>query len=182
MKKLKITALFTAFIIMTAVLTACEIESTEAPVSNPPSANENPSPVTAPTPPSADSGEFTLGDTFVFDSLEITFGADYKWIVWENSFSDLNGSDVVGVPITVKNLKDETHGLSMFKYTIYGSNGTKSAGGSFYIDDNIDIAGDMRSGATQEAFMYILYDGDGDYYIEFDDWRNKIEVRIPIEK
>jgi hypothetical protein len=129
-------------------------------------------------------GKFNLGDTFTFDNLEITLGTNIEWSVVVNQFSDKNGSDVIKLPITVKNLKDETHGLNMFYFTFFGPDGTKlDSVSSFFMDDSIDFAGDMRSGAIQNAFMYILYDGNGDYFVEFSMlFGNTIEVKVPIQK
>jgi len=118
----------------------------------------------------------TLGSTFEFDDLEITIGTDIEWVTVENQFSDHDGADVIQLPITITNLSDDTHGLNMFFFTFFGSNGTRLDGVSSFFDNSVDFAGDMRSGATQESYMYILFDGDGEYVIEFNDWSETIEV------
>lgn len=43
--------------------------------------------------------------------FEITIGDSIKWVKLDNQFSDHDGADVAELPITVKNLSDETHGL-----------------------------------------------------------------------
>jgi hypothetical protein len=136
-----------------------------------------------PDPTPINAGTLTLGDTFVFDDLEITFGKNIKWVTLENQFSDLDGSTVIQIPMTVKNLKNETHGLNMFYYTLYGSKGTELDDVSSYFDESVDFAGKLRTGASQNVYMFMLYDGNGDYYVSFETWgSDPIEVRIPISK
>jgi len=131
----------------------------------------------------AAADEKTFGDLIRFNDLEIVFGSGITWTAINNQFSDKNGATVFLVPVTVKNVKGETHGLNMFYYDQYGSKGTRLDGVSAYFDGEITFAGDMRSGATQTSFMAFLYDGDGDYYVEFSTFFGKpIEVRIPIKR
>lgn len=134
-----------------------------------------------------DDKELTFGSTFEFDDLEITIGTEIGWTAVDNQFSDHNGADVIALPITIKNLKDETHGLNMFYYDFYGSNGTKlDSVSSYFMDEEVGFAAgadSLRSGATEEAKMFILYDGDGDYYIEFSTMLGSpTEVKLPIAK
>lgn len=125
---------------------------------------------------------YGLGETFNFDDLEITIGDSVSFTTVKNKYSDYNGKDIIKLPITVKNLKDETHGLNMFYYKVYGSQGTEVDTVSSYFDDAIDYAGDLRSGASYTKNMYIVYDGNGQYAIEFDDWAKKITVEFDISK
>lgn len=125
---------------------------------------------------------YSLGDTFTFSNLEITLGNDYSFTTVDNEYSDNYGDDVVRLSITVKNLKNETNGLNMFNYKIFGSKGTEVKEMNYYFDDNIDEAGDLRSGASYTKYMYFLYDGDGKYAIEFDNWIKKTTVEFSIKK
>jgi len=71
----------------------------------------------------------------------------------------------------------------MFSYSQYGSLGTKLDSIGSFFDGEVSFAGDMRSGATQETFMAFLYDGDGDYFVEFSKmFGDTLEVRIPARK
>lgn len=125
----------------------------------------------------------TFGDLFEFDDLEMVFGENITWTVLSNQFSEKNGMDVFLVPLTIKNVKNETHSLNMFYYTQYGSHGTKLDSIGSYFDNEVGSAGSMRSGASQDVVMAFLYDGDGDYYVEFSQFSgDKIEVMIPINK
>lgn len=134
-----------------------------------------------PVPPEND--ELTFGDTFFFDGLEITFGESYSFVTLENRFSEYNGADVVRVPISVHNISGETKGLNMYYYKFFGSKGTELEKISAYFDHEIGWSGKARNGATIEAYMYFLYDGDGDYYVSFQKFiENPTEVRLPITK
>lgn len=125
---------------------------------------------------------YTLGETFKFDDLEITLGKNYSFNKVDNQFSDDHQKDVLKVPVTVKNLKNETHGLNTFYYSFYGSKGTKANNAGFYFDDSIDSAGDSISGATQESSFYMIFDGDGKYTVEFSNFFDKITVEFDVKK
>lgn len=137
-----------------------------------------------------DTGEktdITFGDPFIFDNLEITFIDEIEWTTVDNQFSEQYGKDVFSVKITIKNLTNETHGLASYSYDQYGSKGLKlSIISGYFSNDDVSYAGNFRAGATLESKMYFLYDGDGDYWIEFHLWSynndKKTEVRLPISK
>lgn len=134
-----------------------------------------------PTPVPA-AKELSFGDTFAFDGFTITLGTEMEWDVLDNQFSDLDGADVMKLPIHLVNNSGETGSLNMFYIKKYGSKGTTLDSVGAYFDGEVNFAGDMRSGAEMDTFMAILYDGDGDYYIEFDNYKEKIEVKLPVVK
>ena len=123
-----------------------------------------------------------LAETFKFDDLEITLGKEISFTKLDNKYSYDYGKDVVKLPITVKNLKDETHSLNMFYYKIYGATGVETDEVNSYFDDNIDSAGDLRTGATYTKNIYFLYDENGTYAIEFNDWFTKIMIEFEVSK
>lgn len=125
---------------------------------------------------------YGFNETFEFDGLEITINENYLFDTVKNRYSDYNNRTAVKLPITVKNISSETHGLNMFYYDIYGSQGTEAEGLDAYFDDTISYSGDLRSGASYTKYMYFLYDGDGTYAIEFDNYSEKVEVEITITK
>ncbi|NLJ79072.1 MAG: DUF4352 domain-containing protein [Tissierellia bacterium] len=159
------------FVIMSLILVACGSESTDADVSD---------------EEISDGGEgnetLTFGDTFEFDGFEIEMGSDYSFDVVDNEFSDHDGESVAVVPVTVTNKSGETNSFNMFFYTIFNSSGTEAESIMAYFDNSLEFMGDLRDGATGEANIYILYDGDGDYYLEFDNFSEEVEVKLPIEK
>ncbi len=129
---------------------------------------------------SSENSQYTFGSTFNFDGLQITIGTELEWTTVDNQFSDLNGSKVAKVPVIIKNISQETHGLNMFYFDMYSPRGSSLQSVSAYFDDSVDFAGDIRPGGVQNAYFYLLYDGDGDYYIEFDNYTSKVEVKLPI--
>ena len=184
MKKKTIASLLV--LILAIVLVACNRSGSG---NNPPSGDVSTAPPTTSgsnasgeaTPTPAPSKDKTFGDLIEFDDLEIVFSNEIIWTAVSNQFSDKNGMDVFLVPITIKNTKNETHGLNMFYYDLYGSKGTKLDGVGSFFDGEVGSAGNMRSGAIQEAVMAFLYDGDGDYFVEFSQiFGDTIEVRLPI--
>lgn len=127
----------------------------------------------------------TFGDTVVFDDLEITLSNNITWTKLDNQFSDFDGADVIKIPVTIKNVGDETNGLNMFYCSFYGPDGNKLDIMHMYFSDDNDVltAGDMRPGATQQKYFHVLYNGDGDYYLELSQgFGKKVEIKLPIEK
>ncbi len=126
---------------------------------------------------------YTLGDTFVFNDIEYTIGSSVSFTSVNNEFSEHNGKPVVRVPVSVKNVGTETKGPNFLDTTFYGSKGTNADDVGAYFDDAVDEMGDMRPGATLEGAYYVLYDGDGVYGIDYDDWiSEKITVEFKITK
>ena len=125
---------------------------------------------------------YGLNDTFTFDDLEITIGDNIEFTKVNNQFSDYDGKTVVKLPITVKNIKDETHRLNMFYYSIFGTEGIELNSLSAYFDDAVDYAGDLKKDGSYTKYLYFLYDGDGKYSIEFDNYSSKVIVEFDVKK
>lgn len=123
-----------------------------------------------------------LDEKFEFDELEIIIGSDMSFDKVNNEYSDKHGKTVIKIPVTVKNMKDETHSLNMFYYKMFGSQGTELDDASSYFDEALDTAGDLRPGASYTKYLYYVYDGDGTYVMEFDDWSNKKSLEFKVEK
>ncbi len=128
------------------------------------------------------NNEYKVDVPFVFDDLEITISSDYTFSKINNTYSEYNNKAVVRIPVTIKNLKNETHSLNMFYYSLYGSKGIELGTVASYFDDSIDYSGKLKTGASQTKYFYLLYDGDGIYSIEFDDWVQKINIDINVVK
>ncbi|MCL2820221.1 MAG: DUF4352 domain-containing protein [Oscillospiraceae bacterium] len=126
--------------------------------------------------------EFTLNETFVFDDFEITIGDDIEWIKINSRWSEFHNRDVAVFPITVKNVGDSTNSFG-YNFKLYGPNGIELDRIAWYVDDDVSGTGDIRSGATLESKIHILYEEDGEYVIEFSNYRDRdISVFIPIAK
>lgn len=70
----------------------------------------------------------------------------------------------------------------MFYYDLFGSKGTKLDGVSSYFDNNIDYDGDLKPNASYKTYFYILYDGDGKYSIDFDNYSQEVSLKFDIIK
>lgn len=60
--------------------------------------------------------------------------------------------------------------------------GIELDGVSAYFDENIDFAGDLKPGASYKSYFHILYDGDGNYSIDFDNYSQKVSVEFKVIK
>lgn len=124
--------------------------------------------------------EINIGDSFVFDDLEITV-IDYEVRDVENRYSDYENA--VLIKLSIKNMSEEVHGLNMFYYNAYGPNGIEvSTSLDSYFDDAEGASLDMLPDVTLESFIAIEYDGDGMYLIIFDNWTEEIDVYINVKK
>lgn len=173
MKKLLFTVLCCMY------LCGCEANNE---TSNTTNNNQNSGSNTETTISAGKIDNYEVDKMFVFDNLEITVGSNYSFSTIDNEFSEYNGQDVIKVPVTVKNLKDETHGLNMFFYNFYGSQGVQLSSVASYFDDCIDYAGNIRPGSSYTKYFYLIYDGDGLYTIEFDNYSQKITIDLNIKK
>lgn len=126
--------------------------------------------------------ELSYGDTFVFDEFEMVISDSIEWTTLDNPYSELDGADIALIPVHIKNNSDETGNINMFYIKLYGSKGTELEDVAFYFDNILGYNGDLRPQAEADAYLAVVYDGDGDYYVEFDDIFNKCEVKLPISK
>jgi len=120
---------------------------------------------------------YNPGETFIFDGFEITI---FDSIIWHES-----AEDTIKVPITLTNLSEETRAFNWYRMTTYGAAGLTVRSSFNFDEDNIQHRlRDMRGGATSsDMFIYIPYDGDGDYFISFDTHDEATrEVKIHISR
>lgn len=125
---------------------------------------------------------YGLGDTFVFDGIELTLDNVYSFTSIDNRFSEHNGKSVIKLGVNVKNVSDKKHSLNMFYYQLFGSQGIELDDVTSYFDDSIDYAGELKPGASYKSYFYILYDGDGLYSIDFDNYSQELSVEFNITK
>ncbi|MBR2840665.1 MAG: hypothetical protein IKF01_02210 [Bacilli bacterium] len=128
------------------------------------------------------TSDYSLDKSFKFDDLEITIGSQIEFVKNTNEFSDEYDKDVIKIPITVKNLKNETHSLNMFYIKVFGSQGTEVKNQFAYFDDSIQSGGELRPDASYTKYLYYTYDGDGKYTIELDNFAKKIDIDLNIAK
>jgi len=125
---------------------------------------------------------YALGETFTFDGLELTLDTNYTFVTVNNRFSDLNGRSVIKIGVNVKNVSSEKNSLNYFFYDMFGSKGIELDGVSSYFDETVDYAGDLKPNASYKKYFYILYDGDGTYSIDFDNYSQELSVEFNITK
>ncbi len=124
--------------------------------------------------------KYTLGSTFVFNDLEITFCKEDN-VSWTTI--DVNGNDVIMVPVTLKNLKERLHGLNRLDFAFYGPSENKlDSVHTSFLSDDIYYAGNIQAGESIDSLFHIPYDGDGDYSIVFKKRNTTIKVSFPIVK
>ena len=130
------------------------------------------------------SPTYKTDSPFSFDDLEITIGSEVSYTTVKNEFSEHDKKSVVKVPITVKNNKNESHSLNMFYVKYFGTKGTELDDISSYFIDNecIEFAGELMPGASYKKYMYFLYDGNGTYTIQFENFTKKIDFKLDIKK
>jgi len=159
----------------------------------PPTTTTPPAPVqndTPPPPPEVplSAGTLTLGSTFEFDNMRITFGEAIGWTTINRTWHELYGYEAFYIPIAVTNLYNTTRRLSTYRIRLFGPDGLRlDEIGTLFDNDISDWGNDMRSGATLHSYMHILYNGNGQYVLEFDppwhsDDRSVIEVFIDVRR
>ena len=123
---------------------------------------------------------YGFNETFKYDDFEILVGDNYTFETLENEYSEYDGMDMLKLPITVKNTKSETRSYNESFLAVFGPNGTETKKLAVMSDDDISTADELREGASFTKNMYILYDGDGEYILDFQD--EEIEVKLNIKK
>lgn len=140
-----------------------------------------PAPTAKPT--SESKKPLTYGDTFEFDGFDITFAPEYEFTKIDNQFSELDGHDIIAFSITITNKSGATKSLNMFYFSMFLPDGTQADNcSSYFMEDDITWAGEMRDGATLNSKMHVPYSEDGTYYVEFDNFATEIEVELPVTK
>lgn len=125
---------------------------------------------------------YGLGDTIIFDGLELTFDSTYSFVTLDNMFSEYDGRAVIQLDVNIKNISTDKNSLNMFFYTLFGSKGIQLDNISAYFDNNVDWAGELKPGASYKLYFYILYDGNGNYSIDFDNYSKEISVEFNVNK
>jgi len=126
--------------------------------------------------------KYTLGDTITFDDLQLTFDKEYSFTTVDNMFSNHNEKPVIKIGVTIKNISSKNHNLNMFYYDMFGSSASELDSVSSYFEETVDFAGELKPGASYKKYFYLLYDGNGTYSIDFDNFFEKISLEFEIIK
>jgi len=126
-----------------------------------------------------DSG---YGQTVTFEGLEMTFGDSIGWDKVDNEFSEHHKKDVVKIPVHVKNVSDDNNSLNFLYVKVFGSKGSETSEVSDYFENGILSSGELRPNAEADYYFYLVYDGDGTYYISLENWTDKTELGFKVKK
>ena len=119
--------------------------------------------------------EFTLGESFVFEDMEITFEDDFIWGTVDSQFSDLHGHPLFAVAVTAVNVGSSANSFpSAWSITVFGPDGHELDDPR--ISDDITRAGNVLPGATLSGYFHILFEGDGTYTLQFSNWSDTITL------
>lgn len=135
-----------------------------------------------------DNKKYGFNQKFVFDEFEITVGSNYTFTTVNNKYSEYYEKPIIKLPVTIKNLSSETRKLNMFDYKIYDAQGVEAKNVATIMnlqleaDDTLDYAGKLKTGASYVKYMYFLYNGNGTYSIEFDNYTEHYNVEFEIKK
>ena len=111
-------------------------------------------------------GDVAAGDTLRYEDFEYTVSADpatYTTV-------DVDGTTLIGVPVTVKNYEDEPERLDVREITLSGPSGkAQVTDASVYPEDSIYSVGRIAPGEEVTAMLYFVDEGAGDYTVTFVD-------------
>ena len=134
-----------------------------------------------PTASPISSEHLTFNSTFTFRGMEITFRHGYRFEILDSPFNVRHGATLIAVPVTVRNVSSESRGLSEFDITVFNPQGTQQPRTVTYRDDDVTWRGNIRPNATLNGYVYFLYEGAGEYWIELFVLSGRdIEVKLPI--
>ena len=95
--------------------------------------------------------------------------------------SELEGSRVVGVPVTVTNVGTQSSSPDGWAVEVYGPDGMEQDSlANYMMDDSLINVSGMRPGATTTAYIYLLDEGTGTYTIVFDDFTEQHEISVDL--
>ena len=127
----------------------------------------------------------TLGLTFEFAGMRVTFKDDILAGRIDNYWSANDGAAYFGVPVTIENISGEPLQLSFFDLAQFNPDGIKM---SWLFTpghgDSITLIGEIQPGRTEEGILYFKYVGEGEYVVEMRSPIRRdpfeVEVIIPV--
>lgn len=126
---------------------------------------------------------YTIDEDFTFDNLKLNISSTYEIITITDEYSSYKGTKLIKMPISIKNVGEESNKLNSYYLKIYGPDGTEQEQNySYEYDDGLGMAGDLRQDASYTKYLYFEYKGTGEYVIEFDNYDDKLEVKFKINE
>lgn len=117
--------------------------------------------------------------TFKQFQISLVLNAELKIDTVNHKSDKHNGETVVGIPVLVKNISKETAELNYMDIALYGAKGIELDRVHYYFDDGDRAFTSLRPGAEIDGYIYLLYDGNGEYYLSFDA-PSPIEICVPV--
>lgn len=128
------------------------------------------------------TGDYNIGETFSFMNFDITIGNITGFLKIDKELSNDHGKEIFKVPISVTNKNKEAEHFSMFYYKMYNPEGKEILSKGSYYDDALDYAPDLEPNDSYDKYLYIPYEGDGSYLLEFNNFSNKVKIVLDIFK
>lgn len=111
-------------------------------------------------------GDVAVGETLRYEDFEYTVSTDTS----AYTTVDVNGTTLIGVPVTVKNIENESETLDVREITLSGPSGkAQVTDASVYPEDSIYALGRLGAGEEATAMLYFVDEGAGDYTVTFAD-------------
>lgn len=121
------------------------------------------------------SKAFGLGDTFVADGLEFTFGTEIIGGMIDDSWNMHHEELYFRIPVTIVNVSDSS--IEWLSISKYGPDGTALDRLRHPdSDDDIERMSGLRPGASIEGYVFFLFAGDGEYVAEF--WNRPVDIEL----
>jgi len=117
-------------------------------------------------------------------------------ITWDN-YERIKGREVVKIPVILTNVSELARPQNLeFVYFAYGPSGERQegdVGGPLFaiavsMADPItgyiygDVHDSVPTGESIEGYVFLIYDGNGDYWIHWPDRLGGMQVRLPISR
>lgn len=119
---------------------------------------------------------------FEFRDMKINFIDIANWSKIDNRYSDYNGKDVFVLSVELENISTEKNKLNMFAYKAFDPDGKELPSISAYFDNTLAHHDELLAGGKTHAVYPILYRGDGEYQIHFEDYGGDKVVYLDIKK
>lgn len=127
----------------------------------------------------------TFDMPFVYSYLEVTYGSE---LIWDNIDFEYNSirdeCSAFGIPISITN-KEQEDLVNDSKFELETPSGEKGEViNDYFLKDDILNMKDIGPGETIKGYLYVQYDGDGDYTVSYSINgipANPVVAKLPIE-
>lgn len=126
---------------------------------------------------------YTIDEDFTFGDYDLNISSTYEVVTVDNQYSSYNGKKLIKMPISIKNNGTESGKINSYYLKFYSPDGTQQEENYAYIyDDGLGSAGELRPGASYNKYLYFEHAGTGEYVIEFNNYKDKVEVKFKINE